>query len=116
MLLEKKEYLEKNGKIGYVESVFDSSNLLKTTYFPDQNKLYVAFNKGPVYSYTNISQELYDEFEKAESQGRFFIKAIKSAPDKYPYRKEFSLYPSEIGELREVVKKKLDEIKKDDDE
>jgi len=106
MLIERKEYYEKDDSLGYVESVFTSGNVLKTTYFPRSNKMYLAFNRGHTYSYDNISNELYENFEKAESQGKFFRENIASKPEMYPYRKEFSLYPYEIEDIREIIKVK----------
>jgi hypothetical protein len=114
MLLERKDYIEEDGSIGYIESVFNSGNVLKTTYFPKSNLLYIAFSRGDTYSYSNVTQEIYDEFEQADSQGKFFFKRINKK-DVHPYRREFSLYPNEVKELREVVKKRLDEMEDDDE-
>lgn len=95
----------------YFEAVYDSSNILQTTYFPHANLLYISFNRGGVYSYGNVDQEMYEEFKNAESQGKFFIERIKSQPNKHPYRKEFTLFPNEVDVLKEEVeeKKKIDE-------
>ena len=102
MLVERKEVLNENGTLGYVESVFKSDNILKTTYFPNNQRLYIAFSRGDTYSYGNISQELYREFEDAESHGKFFYAKINKKLQ-YPYRKEFTLYPNEVKEIKEVV-------------
>lgn len=112
MLLERKDYMEEDGSIGYIESVFNSGNVLKTTYFPKSNLLYIAFSRGNTYSYANITQEFYDEFEKAESQGKFFYKRINKN-ESHPYRKEFSLYPNEVKDLKEIVKTRLNEMNDD---
>jgi hypothetical protein len=101
MLVRERSFTEEDASIGYYEAIFDSSNILKTTYFPQQERLYISFNRGGVYSYQNISQEKYDEFKKAESQGKFFIQEIKKKPDEYPYRKEFTLYPEEVNNIKE---------------
>ena len=101
MLVEEKKFKQDDGSIGYYEAIFDSSNILKTTYFPKQNRLYVSFNRGGVYSYENVDNEKYEEFKDAESQGKYFIKEIKNDPSKYPYRKEFTLYPDEVKNLKE---------------
>jgi hypothetical protein len=108
MLVERKEIRVDDGEIGYIESVFKSDNILKTTYFPEQQRLYIAFSRGDTYSYGNITPEFYEEFEKAESHGKFFYKHINKK-DEYPYRREFTLYPNEINELREVIKNKEEE-------
>jgi hypothetical protein len=103
MLIEKREYgTEKTGI--YIESVFDSTNLLKTTYFPILKRLYISFTRGGTYSYENITEELYKEFEGATSQGKFFTEKIRSKSDQYPVKKEFTLYPSEISETKKLIK------------
>lgn len=115
MLIERKEFNEKDGSLGYIESVFNSGNVLKTTYFPSMKRLYIAFNRGQTYSYANISPELYQEFEESDSQGVFFHKRINN-PSKYPSRKEFTLYPQEIKDLKKIVEdSKIIEMTEDDD-
>lgn len=109
MLVERKEYQEKDGRIGYIESVFNSGNVLKTTYFPNNQRLYIAFSRGDTYSYGNISPEFYQEFEDCESQGKFFFKNIVNNK-KYPTRKEFTLYPNEIGDIRKIINENNTEV------
>lgn len=108
MLVEKKIIRVDDGEIGYIEAIFKSDNILKTTYFPEYERLYIAFSRGDTYSYANISPEFYEEFENAESHGKFFYKNINKK-DKYPYRREFTLYPNEIQDLKEVVNNKEEE-------
>ena len=109
MLVERKEILNEDQSIGYIEAVFSSDNVLKTTYFPGTQRLYIAFSRGHTYSYGNIPKEMYDEFENAESQGKFFHSKINNNR-KYPYRKEFTLYPNEVQELKQIVEdNKIDE-------
>ena len=109
MLVERKEVQKEDGTIGYIESVFKSENILKTTYFPDNQRLYIAFSRGNTYSYGNINIDFYQEFEDAESHGKFFHKNINKK-SQYPYRKEFTLYPHEIREFKEIVENhKLEE-------
>ena len=110
MLVEEKKIEQRDGI--YYEAVYDSSNILQTTYFPHANLLYISFKRGGVYSYGNVNEELYEEFKKAQSQGKFFQEKIKSQPDKHPYRKEFTLYPDEVNKLNEVV----EESKEEDEE
>ena len=105
MLVDKKIHYE-NDEIGYIESIFNSGNILKTTYFPKQQRLYIAFKRGQTYSYGNVPNELYEEFETAESQGKFFHKNIRNN-DTYPYRKEFTLYPTEVSEAKKIIEEKL---------
>jgi hypothetical protein len=107
MLVERKEFNEKDGSIGYIESVFNSDNVLKTTYFPNNQRLYIAFSRGHTYSYGNVSPEMYEEFEEAESQGKFFHQKINNNK-KYPARKEFTLYPNEVKDLKQIVEESKD--------
>lgn len=110
MLVEEKKIEQRDGV--YYEATYDSSNILQTTYFPHANLLYISFNRGGVYSYGNVDEEMYEKFKKAESQGKFFQEKIKSQPSKHPYRKEFTLYPEELKQAKEIV----EESKKEDDE
>ena len=105
MLIERKEILNDDGSIGYIESIFKSDNILKTTYFPKDRRLYIAFSRGHTYSYSNISPEFYQEFEDAESHGKFFYGKINKKPE-FPYRKEFTLYPNEINNIKETINEK----------
>jgi len=113
MLVERKEIQDTDGSVGYIESVFDSSNVLKSTYFPKSKRLYIAFDRGQTYSYGNFDIEKYDEFEKAESQGKYFHQKINK--DKtLLVRKEFTLYPNEIKDLKQIVVEH--KINEEDDE
>jgi len=102
MIVERKEHQEKDGSVGYIECIYKSDNVLKTTYFPMNHRLYIAFSRGHTYSYANIDPELYVEFENADSHGSFFHKKINNN-SKHPSRKEFTLYPNEVQELKEIV-------------
>ena len=101
MLVERKEVLNEDESLGYIESVFKSDNILKTTYFPDMQRLYISFSRGDTYSYGNIDIDFYEEFEDAESHGKFFYKNINKKKQ-YPYRKEFTLYPNEVTDSKEI--------------
>jgi len=102
MLVERKEYIEKETNLSYVESIFKSENILKTTYFPHSQRLYIAFSRGDTYSYGNISPEFYREFEAAESHGKFFHKNINNKPQ-YSHRREYKLLPYEVEGFKAVV-------------
>lgn len=101
MIVQKKTHTEEDGETGYVECIFDSSNILMSTYFPLTETLYVSFNRGGVYSYGSVDQELYDQFESSDSQGKFFMKEIKTA--NHPFRKEFKLFESEITAAKDIL-------------
>lgn len=77
---------------------FNSSTIIQSVYYQDNNFLYIFFKGGNVYSYQPISKELYDGFEKAESQGKYLNKNIKS--NKFiSYRKETKLKEHELESL-----------------
>lgn len=101
MLIDKKIYEDDENK-RYIESVFDSSNILKTLYFEHLEKFYIFFKRGKSYSYINVNKELYKSFENAESQGKFFNQNIKGKPE-FEYRYEFKLLESEIKEAENII-------------
>src|SRR5271169_975773 len=105
MLVERKNYQDTDGSLGYIESVFNSDNILKTTYFPKSERLYIAFSRGNTYSYNNISLDKYQEFEKSESQGKYFHQKINNNKS-HVVRKEFTLYPNEVKDLKQIVENK----------
>ena len=107
MIVERKEFKVDDGEVGWIEAVFDSGNILKTTYFPERELLYIAFSRGDTYSYGNVSPELYEEFEQAESRGKFFHQRLNNK-NKHPVRREFSLYPTEVQGLRKIIEEKSD--------
>lgn len=124
-MLIKSERIQKEGEENYyIEAIFDSSNVLKTLYFPHRKRLYISFKRGGTYSYGNITQELYDRFEKADSQGMFHEYYIRDRDNQYPYRKEFTLYPSEVKDVDHIIEEKKKEsqeltkenINEDDDD
>lgn len=101
MIVQKKTHKDEDDSIGYIECIFDSSNILMSTYFPTTEILYISFNRGGVYSYGNVDQKLYDQFESSDSQGKFFVKEIKGGD--HPFRKEFKLFESEITAAKDVL-------------
>ena len=113
MLLERKEAIRESDGLTIVESYFDSSNIAKVNYIPVKNYMFIFFNNGLVYSYSNITEELYKKFEDSESQGKFFITEIKKKPKEFKYLREFKLYEFEKQDIAEIIKTlkegKLDE-------
>ncbi len=76
MVIDKKEYIEEDDSIGYIETIFKSDNILKTLYFPKINLLYISFSEN--ISYLNISDELYKEFESTNhTENSFIVKFLK---------------------------------------
>ena len=101
MILEKNIVVDSDGK-KYVECYFDSSNITKTIYFEHMNKFYIFFKRGHGYSYVNVDKELYENFEKSESQGLFFNSKIKNKPE-HECRYEFKLMSDEIAEVEKII-------------
>lgn len=56
----------------------DSSMIKKAMYNFATNSLKVEFNTGALYEYANVDPQIYEEFCKAESQGKFFNEKIKN--------------------------------------
>lgn len=99
MLLERKEIKRETDKITIIESIYDSSNIVKTNYIPERNHMFIFFKNKLVYSYSNIDRGLYDNFERAESQGVFFRNEIRSNPKSYNFIREYKLYDFEIQDI-----------------
>ena len=106
MLLERKDHIE-NDEVGNIECIYSSDNIIKTTYFPKSRRLYIAFGRGHTYSYANISDEMYNEFENSDSQGKYFHKHINNKKE-FPSRKEFTLYPNEVNEIKNNINEHID--------
>ena len=101
MIIKRKVIEDDDGRL--IECIIDSSNILRTDYFAHRNRLFIYFNRGKVYSYDNITEEVYNKFEEADSQGEFLRGEIMKKPNKYPYRKEFTLTESEITDAKNVI-------------
>lgn len=56
----------------------DSTMIKKAIYNFTTNTLKVEFKSGALYEYQNVDPYVYDEFCKAESQGKFFNEKIKN--------------------------------------
>ena len=102
MIVSKKIHKEDDDSIGYIECIYSSSNILMSVYFPKTNLLYVSFNRGRVYSYTNVDINLYNKFETSDSQGKFFVNEIKKN-DKHEFRKEYTMYASEVEDAKKIL-------------
>ncbi len=62
----------------------DSSNIEALRYLPDSLELHVRFLSGAEYSYSDVPQNIYDEFILASSKGSFLNRVIKGV---YSYQK-----------------------------
>lgn len=103
MLLERKEATRERDGLMVVESYFDSTNIAKVNYIPARQFMFIFFNNGLVYSYSNITEELYANFERADSQGKFFIAEIKKKPNIYRYIREYKLYEFEKQDIMHII-------------
>lgn len=102
MIVERKEYIDPDDTLGYVETIFNSSNILMSIYFPKTSTLFISFNNGHTYQYDNVTKEIYDEFENAESQGKYFNTKIRNKKE-FPYIRKYSLYDNEIKQAKKQV-------------
>jgi len=57
---------------------WDSSLIKWTEYTPDDQTLYVVFSNELAYSYEGVTEEEYQAFCGAESQGSYFAKHFRS--------------------------------------
>lgn len=48
-----------------------SSNIVRIDYDEDNGLLEIQFKDGSVYNYPNVPSHIIDEFEAAESKGKF---------------------------------------------
>ena len=77
MILKRKE------KENKIKALYDSSNILGSTYDSNTGDLTLIFKAGTQYKYNGVSKSDYMRFEIAESQGKVFSSHIK----KYSYVK-----------------------------
>ena len=54
----------------------ESSNLVKTEYDSETNKLMATFKNGIIYEYEDVPHKIYAQFRLAESQGKYFNENI----------------------------------------
>lgn len=58
----------------------DSSSIARAAYLPDSRELRVTFRRKTLevtYTYANVPQSLWEEFDAATSKGTFFGKHIR---------------------------------------
>ena len=61
-----------------------SSNIEQIGYDPESEVLNIKFSKGSTYAYFGVSQQAFNEMEKAESVGKFFFAKIRG---KFEFKK-----------------------------
>jgi len=95
--------LKRQEKDNIIKALYDSSNVLASTYDTSSNDLTLIFKSGTQYKYNGVSKSDYMRFEIAESQGKVFNTHIK----KYSFEKLENVDASRI--LLEADKLKVDE-------
>lgn len=63
----------------------ESSNIQALNH--SESTLKVLFKSGSVYSYENVSVEMFEELLTAESVGSTFWKLVRSQPERFPHTK-----------------------------
>lgn len=94
--------LKRQEKDNLIQAIYDSSNILASTYNKTTNDLVLIFNKGTQYKYPKVTMTDYTRFELAESQGKVFNTHIKP----YSFEKMEAINPelivTEITQLKEA--------------
>lgn len=68
----------KNMELYTVETrEWKSALVNKTEYTPDTQELIIEFNNGAKYLYKNFTDEKYQAFCNAESQGKYFLTEVR---------------------------------------
>jgi KTSC domain len=63
----------------------DSTSLDQIGFDDGNSEVHVVFKNGEHYVYSNVSQEVWEEFRNATSKGTFLNRELKAKG--YPYRK-----------------------------
>jgi len=72
--------LERQKDDNRITSVYDSSNILSSSYDRKNKSMTVVFRSGGGYRYGNVTESEYLMFERADSQGKVFSKMIRQKP------------------------------------
>jgi len=64
--------------------VFNSTMLNSAEYDQTEKTLTVEFSNGDEYKYKDVPEEIFNEFQSAQSAGKFFLTKIKN---KFEYEK-----------------------------
>lgn len=93
--------LKRQEKDGIIKGLYESTNILGSTYNNNTSELILIFKSGARYKYPNVSKSDYMRFELGDSQGSVFNKHIK----KYSYEKMDDVDPVKIIAEAENIKK-----------
>lgn len=100
--------LERVEKDEVVNAIYESSNILASTYNKNNKNLNIIFKNGGSYTYQNVPQTDYLRFEIAESQGQILNSQIK----KYPFLKHENVdteaFLNKIKDIKEAEVKALE--------
>ena len=69
--------LERVEKDELVKAIYESSNIVASTYNKSDKNLNIVFKNGGSYTYQNVPETDYMRFETAESQGKILNTQIK---------------------------------------
>jgi hypothetical protein len=72
--------LERVEKDGVVDAIYESSNIVASSYDKVKKNLNITFNYGGNYTYQNVPETDYMRFETSESQGKTLNSHIKKYP------------------------------------
>jgi len=95
--------LERVEKDDLVKVIYESSNIVASTYNKTNKNLNITFKHGGSYTYQDVSSTDYMRFETADSQGKILNSNIK----KYPFLKHDDV------DVEDVIKK-IKAIKQDE--
>tara|TARA_A100001037_G_C14601017_1_gene392932 strand:+ start:93 stop:383 length:291 start_codon:yes stop_codon:yes gene_type:complete len=90
-----KETIEGNKRVAH----YNSSNVLKSVYETNTNRLSLYFKSGFIYEYSSVGNSDYMKFATAESQGKVFHKVIKNKPNKRTGNFQLKEVISEIKDI-----------------
>jgi hypothetical protein len=97
--------LERVEKDGLIEALYESSNVVASSYNKNQKDLNVTFKNGGNYTYQGVAETDYVRFETAESQGKVLNTNLK----KYPFLKHENVNIEDITKrIKEAKNEELD--------
>ena len=97
--------LERVEKDGLVKVIYESSNVVASTYDKNKKDLNVIFKNGGSYTYQNVQSTDYFRFETADSQGKELNTTIK----KYAFLKHENVDTDDV--VKKIKELKGEEVK-----
>ncbi len=96
--------LERVEKDDLVKAIYESSNIVASTYNKNNKNLNITFKNGGSYTYQDVSPTDYLRFETADSQGKILNGNIK----KYTYLKHDNVDTNEV--INKIKELKANEV------